>query len=146
MADRVLWLGERDASTLYAAFDAFVIASRKEGLPYVVLEAMTNGLPIVSTAVGGISMLVNDQHNGRVVPVKRPDLLASAIQSILTDPVKRREMGLESARLVRDFSLEEMVNNTIRVYEAVLQTRTQPTPVNERSLTSGPRPTSEISL
>jgi glycosyltransferase involved in cell wall biosynthesis len=144
--DRVRWLGERDGRTVMPAFDVFALPSDYEGLPYVVLEAMSNGLPIVSTSVGGISMLVRDHHNGHVVPVQRPDLLGAAIQSILTDPLKRRRMGVESARLIRNFSLEEMVSKTIKVYQTVLQTRTQTVPANEHALTAGTRSASEITF
>src|SRR5205814_9009851 len=53
VASRILWLGERDARTVMTAFDVFAISSCKEGLPYVVLEAMSAGLPVVATDTAG---------------------------------------------------------------------------------------------
>jgi len=55
IGNHVLWLGERDARGVIAAFDVFAISSRKEGLPYVVLEAMSAGLPIVATTSAGVA-------------------------------------------------------------------------------------------
>ena len=66
--DQVIWLGARDARTVLAGFDVFAIASRKEGLPYVVLEAMSAGLPIVATSSAGVEILVISGLTGVVVP------------------------------------------------------------------------------
>lgn len=128
--NRVTWLGERDGRTIMPAFDMFVLPSDYEGLPYVVLEAMSQGLPIISTNVGGIGMLVEDGLNGRVVPVRRPDLLASALQAVCRSLPTRHRMGLESARRVKEFSLEKMVANTLGVYHAVLESQAIAAPAN----------------
>jgi glycosyltransferase involved in cell wall biosynthesis len=136
IADRVTWLGERDGRTTMSAFDLFALPSDYEGLPYVVLEAMSLGLPVLSTAVGGISSLVKEDRNGHVVPVQRPDLLASAMEAIAFDFKKRSKMGLESARLVQDFSSDKMVQNTLNVYQAVRRSN----PVAPIGITPSPLP------
>ena len=53
ITDKVRWLGERDAREFMGGFDIFALASRKEGLPYVILEAMAAGLPVVATSTPG---------------------------------------------------------------------------------------------
>jgi glycosyltransferase involved in cell wall biosynthesis len=119
--ERVKWLGERDGRTTMSAFDVFALPSDYEGLPYVVLEAMSLGLPVLSTAVGGVGTLVREDQNGHIVPTQRPDLLASAIDAVASNFKTRFRMGLESARLVQEFSCEKMVKKTVNVYLAVLQ-------------------------
>jgi glycosyltransferase involved in cell wall biosynthesis len=77
-------LGYRDDTTrLIAAADLFVLASHHEGLPVTVMEALTLGVPVVSTAVGGLPEAVNDEVNGILVPARDPVALADAIQRAL---------------------------------------------------------------
>ena len=82
---RVLWLGAvPDAARYFAAFDLFVMSSRTEGLPMVMLEAMAAGTPIVTTSVGGIPDLVSPAE-GVLVPPEDPKALAAAIRTALDD-------------------------------------------------------------
>src|SRR5439155_1334485 len=68
VAGKVIWLGERDSHSVLAGFDVFAISSRKEGLPYVILEAMSAALPVVATETSGVEILVKTGTNGVVVP------------------------------------------------------------------------------
>ena len=82
---RFLWLGAvPDASRYFAAFDLFVMSSRTEGLPMVMLEAMAAGTPIVATNVGGIPDLISPGE-GVLVPPEDPGALAGAIRATLDD-------------------------------------------------------------
>jgi D-inositol-3-phosphate glycosyltransferase len=72
---------------LYRSADLFVLPSRSgEGFGLVALEAMASGLPVVATSSGGITDLVVDGVNGRVVPPEDPVALGRAITDILGDP------------------------------------------------------------
>ncbi len=93
VADRVLWLGERDARGLLAGFDVFALASRKEGLPYVVLEAMAAGLPVVATTSAGVEILVEPGVNGAVVPVGDAVAFGTALAALAIDPALRARQG-----------------------------------------------------
>lgn len=89
---RFRWLGSvPDASRYYAAFDVFVMSSRAEGLPMVLLEAMAARIPIVATAVGGIPDLLSPSE-GVLVPPDDAKALAAAIRATVDDP------GAASAR------------------------------------------------
>ncbi|HEV7703046.1 MAG TPA: glycosyltransferase [Gemmatimonadaceae bacterium] len=82
---RFLWLGAvPDAARYFAAFDLFVMSSRTEGLPMVLLEAMAAGVPIVTTNVGGIPQLLSPAE-GVLVPPEDPKALASAMRAALDD-------------------------------------------------------------
>ncbi len=77
-------LGYRDDTTrLIAAADLFVLASHHEGLPVTVMEALTLGVPVVATAVGGLPEAVATEVNGILVPPGDASALADAIQRAL---------------------------------------------------------------
>ena len=84
---------------LLQAADVFVLASEVEGLPLVVLEAMSEGVPVVATDVGGMPEAVIDGETGLLVPSRDAEALESAIARILGDPVAAARM--RQAALVR---------------------------------------------
>lgn len=83
---RFRWLGNvADAARYFAAFDVFVMSSRTEGLPIVLLEAMAARVPVVATAVGGIPDLISSA-DGILVAHDDPRALAAAIRATIDDP------------------------------------------------------------
>jgi glycosyltransferase involved in cell wall biosynthesis len=87
LGDRFLFAGERtNVAELLPAFDVFAMASRYEGLPCAVVEAMRCGVPVVATAVNSMPDLVIPGESGILVPPGRPDLLAGALDGLLDDP------------------------------------------------------------
>ena len=104
-AQQVRFLGFRgDVPDLLGASDFFLLPSLTEGLPLSVLEAMSHGLPIVASDVGGIPELVTDGVHGLLVPPKRPDLLAAAIETVVADADLRERFGAAGQpRVTEDF-------------------------------------------
>ena len=100
--------------------DIFVLSTNWEGLPYSVLEAMSAGLPVVATNVGGISEAV-DSSCGFLI--KRGDVigLQQALTKLISDKNLRQTMG-ESARkiAVGKFSLQKMLMETEKTYKSLL--------------------------
>jgi glycosyltransferase involved in cell wall biosynthesis len=123
LADAVTFLGHVDASSLMQAFDVMVIPSRYEGLPYVALEALNAGLPIIATTAAGCELVVQPGVNGRVVPVDDPVALADAIIPYTTDSRLRRAASCASLQRAPAFSLETMVESTLAVYDRALDER-----------------------
>jgi glycosyltransferase involved in cell wall biosynthesis len=98
LGDRFRLLGyQEEALRLLAGFDVFVLSSLFEGLPLALMEALALGVPVVSTAVGGVPELVTDSVEGLLVPPGRPDLLAAALGAMIADPERRTAMGAAAA-------------------------------------------------
>jgi glycosyltransferase involved in cell wall biosynthesis len=89
-----------DLDRLMPSADLFVQSSHTEGLPNVVLEAGASAVPIVATAVGGTGEVLEDRRQGRLVPPRRPEVLAGAILELLSDPVLARRLGAGARRRV----------------------------------------------
>jgi glycosyltransferase involved in cell wall biosynthesis len=119
-ADRVLFLGQCDARELYPAFDVFAICSRKEGLPYVVLEAMAAGLPVAATASAGVELLVEAGVNGEVVPRDDTSAFAEALRRLLSDASLRSRYATGARQRAARFTVSRMVEETLAVYRGVV--------------------------
>ncbi|MDP2307728.1 MAG: glycosyltransferase [Pseudomonadota bacterium] len=99
LGDRVAFLGVRtDVPHLLAAADVFVLASRWEGNPLVVMEAMAAGLPVVATSVGCVPELVSDR-SGALVSSGDVPALAAAMEALAANPIRARELGAFGARV-----------------------------------------------
>ncbi len=123
LGDRVRLMGSREnIPELLAEWDIFVLPSRWEGLPLVIIEAMMAGLPVVATRVGGVGELVEDGVTGLLVPPADPQALADALQRLLADPGLRRRMGAAGRdRALREFQLDRMVRETSDLYEGLIE-------------------------
>lgn len=101
--------------------DAFVLASFTEGISNAVLEAMACGLPVVTTDCGGMREVVSDGVQGFLVPLREPQMMASALAKLATSPKLRQQMG-EAARstAVTKFSLNSQVKNFSDLYQRAL--------------------------
>ena len=111
--------GDR-ARRLLPAFDVYVSSSLKEGFPYTILEAMTAGLPIAATGVGGIPEAITSDREGLLVPPNDSGALAGAIKQILRDAVFAKTLGDSARERVKQFSLSQMISKTESVYRELL--------------------------
>lgn len=108
-----------DLSPAYTDADLFCLSSLWEGLPYVILEAMSYALPVVSTGVDGIPEAVAQGESGALVPPADPDALADAIVRLLGDADARARMGAAGEEIVRErFGLGRMADELVAVYRA----------------------------
>lgn len=99
------------------AFDLLVMTSRYEAMPYVLLEALQAGLPIISTEVGGTSLTVEQKGNGCLVSVDAsPHVIADCLLKGI-DNIRRADWAARSRILAEDFTVERMVAATQGVYE-----------------------------
>ena len=124
VANRVYFAGQKSQAEtirLMAACDIFVLNSIHEGFPYVVLEAMSVGLPVVATAVGGIPEVVCDRENGRLIASADDDALMQALSQLMFFPGERQRLARGSHKTVAQFGFRSLVEAT----EAVLRESAQ---------------------
>jgi L-malate glycosyltransferase len=119
VAEHVVFHGFRtDALDFIRHADALVMSSRHEGIPYVLLEALAVGTPVVATAVGGIPEVIRDGRDGLLVEAGNPASLARAIASLRE--ARSLVAQLKAAGPVRireEFSARVMTERYARLYE-----------------------------
>lgn len=102
----------------------YVQPSRREGLPLAVVEAMATGLPVVASAVGGMTEVVEHGVTGLLVPPENPEALASALSQLLRDPARCKRMGEEGRdRVTRLYSMDSMVDQLLGLYGGLTNRR-----------------------
>jgi glycosyltransferase involved in cell wall biosynthesis len=136
VAGKVHFLGLRsDIPDVLGAMDAFVLSSDYEGNPLSVLEAMASGLPIVSTAVGGVPKLFEGGNEGFLLAPGDCQGLAKSMNSLLKYEAAREFMGAAAAtRAGKNYDVANMVHAYEGVYEDLLA---HSQPRNVRSLFRG---------
>ncbi|GGF72683.1 hypothetical protein GCM10011402_26520 [Paracoccus acridae] len=126
LADAVRFLGRSDdVPALMAASDLLVLPSSFEGLPLVLLEAMSIGLPAVATDVTGSAEALGPDHPW-LVPPRRSRPLADAMARALTDPARRAIVARDGrARWSKCFTAARMAADTVQIYRHVLRQRNE---------------------
>lgn len=118
----VLVVGEsKQVSQWLGAADLFVLSSLTEGMANALLEAMACGLPSVVTQVSGMDQLVREPQTGLVVPIDKPEAMASALLCLQADPERRQRMGQRARELItRRFAIAQIAGEHQCLYERLL--------------------------
>lgn len=105
-----------DAVKYLKAFDIFLLPSKKEGLPYVILEAGLAGLPVVASDLPGIRDIIESGVQGFLV-TPTPQLLSTSAEMLIRDEGMRRRLGAAlQERVMDDFSITHMDEETFALY------------------------------
>src|SRR5690606_185979 len=99
-------LKKKEWIKLSAYYDIFINSSDIDNTPVSVIEAMTLGLPVVSTNVGGIPFLIEDGITGLLVNPNDPEGMAGKINSLLEDPAKARLLAAHGRERIKEFDWE----------------------------------------
>jgi glycosyltransferase involved in cell wall biosynthesis len=120
--DRFLLLGERDdVARLLPAFDVFALSSLFEGLPCALVEAMTCGVPVVSTAVNSVPEIVISGKTGILARPADPASLSRALAYMLDHPADAQRMASAArAQVGQRFRPEVLGRDLMEVYEIAL--------------------------
>lgn len=114
-------LGYDDLPAVYASADVAVAPTFADNVPFWVLEAMSSGVPVVASRVGGIPELVADGKTGTLVPAGSSPALAEALVSLLRDPERRRSLGRAARESVMErFTWSRTAEETVALYHAIL--------------------------
>jgi glycosyltransferase involved in cell wall biosynthesis len=109
-----------DAWRILKAFDVLLLSSRSEGTPMILLEAMHAGVPIVTTAVGGVPAML-DERSAHLVPSGDPARLGTAINDVLQDPgTSAARAAVARARLDSDFAPGAWIARHIELYRRLV--------------------------
>ncbi len=120
--DIVHFAGFRDDLDDYlSSFDLLVHPATREGLGVAMLKASAAGLPVIAFDVAGAREIVEHEQTGLLVPSEDSKSLAAAIARLIDDTGLRRRLGANGrVRMQNDFSIDNMVDQYVKTYEAVL--------------------------
>jgi len=104
-----------------AAFDIFILPSRKEGIGSILLDAMAAKLPLIASRVGGVPDIVHNGKNGYLIEAKRSDLLKEAILHLYSTPQLRTKMGEFGSQLAMNFTDKIMSEKYLKIYQSILK-------------------------
>jgi glycosyltransferase involved in cell wall biosynthesis len=104
-----------------AAFDIFILPSRREGIGSILFDAMEHALPVVVTPVGGVPRIVLEGQNGFFIGVDQPDQLAEVILRFESDPALRKRMGTTGQQMAVGHTPPQMAEAYLRIYRSILK-------------------------
>lgn len=112
-----------DINLVYNAADFLVLPSLWEGTPNVLLEAMASSLPVIASNVDDNAVFVSHDSNGMLFESDNDEQLASCISNMIKlSKQAKSQFGANGYRVVEQYTIANMVNETLRHYEALLQT------------------------
>lgn len=121
--DRIHFLGGRhDIPTLLAEADMMVLPTLHDTFPFVVMEAQAAGVPVISTAVGGVVEMIAHGKTGLLGPPGDAHFLYQAIKSLIHDPKLRHEISINSRHHAeRCWNVSLMIEKTVDVYQQSME-------------------------
>lgn len=122
IGEEVEFLGvRRDIEGLMESTQVFVLPSRWEGLPLTILEAMSSGVSIIATRVGGIPEVIEHEKEGILISPEDPTALARAISELLKDKELRVKLGINAYKKVKEkYSIEVYTKNILEFYKSLI--------------------------
>lgn len=123
LEDRVRLVGfQSNLKAFYEALDLFVLSSHREGLPNVLLEAMSYEVPVLATRIAGIPRLIQDGENGLLVDPGDAASLANRMQFLLQSAALRTKLACAGRSTIESrYSFSNRMKNVARVYDDVLR-------------------------
>jgi glycosyltransferase involved in cell wall biosynthesis len=121
----ISFLGNRsDVRQLLPVLDLVIQTSNFEGLPNVIMEAMSAGLPVIATDAGGTKELMVHQETGYLIPCGDENQLVKKLSELLKNPLKMQKMGSKGKAYIRQyFSINQLVEKTQNLYLNLLKNK-----------------------
>lgn len=127
LSEHVVFMGPRaDVPELLQQADVFVLPSLQDNLPFSIMEAQVAGKAVVVSDAGGIPEMVHHGRTGLVVPAGQSEPLFRNIRKVLESDRLRRRLGEQAKRWAADhWSIQTMMNKTLKVYDSVMSKNPQ---------------------
>ncbi len=119
------WINSKQRNELLATADVFLLPSYNEGLPMALLEAMSWGLPAITTPVGGIPEVVQDHENGLLVEPGNIPQLTAAMHSLLENTDLRLQIGKNARAEVLPLDVNQYMSSLVKLYDCVTLKNTE---------------------
>lgn len=122
LREKVIFTGFRnDVPVFLSLFNIFVMSSKEEGLGTIVLDAMSAGLPVVTTDGGGLPEMIVPEKGGLLSPAQNASALAENIERALRHPDVWKQWGAYNREAVKRFDYRETGRRNLEIYNEVLQ-------------------------
>jgi len=117
LTENVFLLGSiPEAAQYLKVADIFILASHSEAMPYVIIETLMAGLPIIATNVGGIKEMITNQQNGLLIPDNQQTELVTSILQLLNDTNLSHRLADKAKDRAKDFSFTKTLHQTLAIY------------------------------
>ncbi|HSH03037.1 MAG TPA: glycosyltransferase, partial [Anaerolineae bacterium] len=123
LTDLVTFLGAKDQNTLpwyYSAATMVIMPSHYESFGLVALEAMSSGTPVIASAVGGLSFLIQDKQTGYLIPSRNPTALAQKIKRLLDDPTTRQQLATGARNYTAQYDWPLIIKQLRQIYQQAI--------------------------
>ena len=121
LSEKITLLGYRDdLSELFPDLNVFMFSSKEEGLGTSVIDALAAGIPVVTTAAGGIPEIIKHQKNGWIVPVGDAEGLCTGVSRMLLDSEIRTKWIQAGKETAASFSKKKTARKTLTVYDEII--------------------------
>ncbi len=119
----VVFMGDQEfIADILPVGDVFLLPSEHESFGLAALEAMSCGLPVVASSIGGLDEVIDDGESGFLLDPRDSDGMSRIILDLLGDEERRRSIGMKAReRAKRDFAKDKIINEYIQLYKAVLE-------------------------
>ena len=112
------WIGREEAHAHIRSHDMLLLPSTHEGLPMVILEALSAQLPVITTPVGSIPEVLTDGETARIIPVNDPHALADAVVQVGHDPDLYHRLAENGRRLfLKQFVIDAYAKSLLAIYQ-----------------------------
>ncbi len=116
------WIDEKQKELYMEKASVFVLPSYFEGQPVSLLEAMSKGMAVISTNVGGILQIVDDRINGRLIPPKDVGALTDAVTELLGDNETKKRYGIDARTKIENrYNMKDRVDELVKIYESMMK-------------------------
>jgi glycosyltransferase involved in cell wall biosynthesis len=122
--DYVIFHGRKsigyELNKMYRMADIYVLPSHEEGFPRTIWEAMANGLPIITTDVGGIPSYLSHKKNAYLIKPKSASLIVKSIKDLISQKELRQRLIQEGQSIAKENTLEIQTNQLVKIVSSLI--------------------------